>query len=615
MAEIAIPLLESADTARAMLPEFVLLLGIVGMLVLPNLGDGRFRVPFRTWGVPYFFGGKRWSTQRDPENTVDRFLNKALSPFTSPQTPFIIAASTLLAAFMVTLDSQRQDPLIGLNNVAITATVGGEMLLKADNFSRLFSLIFIAAFGLAIAANRHRLPVTPWSQIPREALRGAAEEQRQQQLMNNRRQADFYVLVLMAALGMSFMALAQNLFVLLVGLELAGMASYVMVAFLKETKEGSEAGLKYFIVGATSSAVGLYGASLLYLWSGTLQLTGAESLQASWAGMRSLEVLPLIGIGFVIVGFGFKIAAAPFHLAAPDAYAGAAAPVAGVLATASKAMGFVGLLRVLVLVTLPEGDGSAAWIGALGILAAVTMTWGNIAALGSRNPKRMLAYSSVAHAGYMLAGLVAIGAWRWGELPSEDAESIVQLIAAAILIHLVVLVSIKLGAFLVISGLEQSGKGTSLDDFAGLGRRQPMIGVMMLMFMLALAGVPPFSGFMSKLLLIGGIVDLGVTGDIAVTSSESLWDAITAVHWIVWLGLLVLLNSAISVFYYLRIIVVMFFDEPEGRPTHLPAMHRAPGLYLALWLCAIGAIAFGVFIDPLADQAGHAARALLHGLP
>ena len=207
-------------------------------------------------------------------------------------------------------------------------------------------------------------------------------------------------MMLTCGLGMSVVALAQDLFVLFIGLELASFSTYVLVAFMKESKAGSEAGMKYFIVGSVASGVGLYGLSMLYLWAGSLQF----SVLAEAFAVSGTEALPLIGIGFVLVGFGFKVSAAPFHFAAPDAYAGASSPVAGVLATASKAMGMVGLIRMLLIVAAPESsEGSAVWLVCIGALAALTMTWGNIAALGSTNPKRMLAYSSVAHAGYMLA--------------------------------------------------------------------------------------------------------------------------------------------------------------------------------------------------------------------
>ena len=180
--------------------------------------------------------------------------------------------------------------------------------------------------------------------------------------------------------------------------------------------------------------------SLLYLWSGDLSL---DALAMKWSESQSVDPLAGIAVGLMLVAFGFKVGAAPFHLAAPDAYSGASSPVAGLLATASKAMGFVALMRILVSVTMPI-EGEAFWYTAIAVIAVVTMTWGNLAALTSSNPKRMLAYSSVSHAGYMLAGLAAIGSG----LGSEEA---IELVLTAIVFHLAVLVIFKFGAFLVLS--------------------------------------------------------------------------------------------------------------------------------------------------------------------
>ena len=201
----------------------------------------------------------------------------------------------------------------------------------------------------------------------------------------------------------------------------------------------------------------------------------------------------------MLVAFGFKVGAAPFHLAAPDAYAGASSPVAGLLATASKAMGFVALMRILVSVTMPL-EGQAFWYTAIALIAVVTMTWGNLAALTSDNPM-MLAYSSVSHAGYMLAGLAAIGSG----LASQAAT---ELVLTAIVFHLAVLVIFKFGAFFVLSLLETEDKGHRLEDLHGLARRDPLVAGSMFLFMLSLAGVPPLSGFLSKFLMINGIVNI-----------------------------------------------------------------------------------------------------------
>jgi NADH-quinone oxidoreductase subunit N len=416
-------------------------------------------------------------------------------------------------------------------------------------------------------------------------------------MYDNRRQADLYILMLTTALGMCMVALAQDLFVLFVGLELASLATYVLVAFHKESKAGAEAGVKYFIVGSVASGVGLYGLSLLYLEFGSLQLS---TLSASWSGG---SILATIALGLVLVGFGFKVSAAPFHFAAPDAYAGANSPVAGILATASKAMGMIGLIRVLLVVALPDTqtDGSAIWLYALATLSVVTMTWGNLAALGSTNPKRMLAYSSVAHAGYMMAALTAVGAWHWGhvEAPADYAEAIV----AAILFHLFVLVAFKLGAFLVLGLLEMEGGASRLSALSGLARRDPLIGTAMFVFMLALAGVPPLAGFMSKFLIVASIVSTSI-GDQWMGGSISFSD----LHWIWWLALAMFLNSAISVFYYLRIGVIMFLEVPEeGRRKPLP---YGASIRMAIWICLVATVVLGLSSDALIEMCYRAAESL-----
>ncbi len=581
-------LFSGPEMASALMPEWILLLGIVAMAIVPNLGDGTFRLPIpgTSIRIPLLFGGNRL-------------------PFTSdPRLPAGIAAVTLIASFVTALMSQMLDPSVGMNMACIdgngavftSCDVDHQHLFRVDSFSRLFEMIFYAALLLAVAAGFNRMPATPASRLPTRVQQDdIVEERRLQKLLDNRRQVDFYLLVLMVAFGMSIVALSVNLFVMFVGLELASLASYVLVAFLKETKEGSEAGVKYFIVGSVSSAIGLYGLSLLYIWNGDLSITGQVGLAESWAAMESPEPLPLIGLGLMLAAFAFKVSAVPFHFAAPDAYSGSPGPVAGVLATASKAMGFLALMRVLIGVTL--GDGESEWLVLLGIIAAITMTWGNVAALGSKNPKRMLAYSSVAHAGYVLAGIAAVGAIGAGDTAA--------LLTTAVIFHLAVLVTFKLGAFLVISLLEIEGRGHDLAHFNGLARRDPLIAISMFIFMLALAGVPPLSGFLSKLLMVNGIISSTI-GDI---SSASLGDLTGTLSWVFWLAILIFINSAFSLFYYLRIGVVMFFEDTDRNVR----LARAPLLRMAIMLCTIGAIVFGFgdLADGLLTLAGNAASALM----
>ena len=553
----------SSEFWRAFAPEMVLVVGLIAVFVLPNLGNSKFRIPLTKVQVPWFFGGRRFKLTG------------------SPALPGMLATTTLFVAVgMMVIEA------IDGNMETTTVTSGDIVLLQIDAFSRFFEIIFLAAILLASMASLDRVPAHTFG--GKKTL---------EEMYDNRRQADLYILMLTTSLGMCMVALAQDLFVLFVGLELASLATYVLVAFHKESKAGAESGVKYFIVGSVASGIGLYGLSLLYLEFGSLQLS---TLSTSWSDG---SILATIALGLVLVGFGFKVSAAPFHFAAPDAYAGANSPVAGILATASKAMGMIGLIRILLVVTLPDTqtDGSAVWLYALATLSVVTMTWGNLAALGSTNPKRMLAYSSVAHAGYMMAALTAVGAWHWGhvEAPADYAEAVV----AAIMFHLFVLVAFKLGAFLVLGLLEMEGGASRLSALSGLARRDPLIGTAMFVFMLALAGVPPLAGFMSKFLIVAAIVSTSI-GDLWIGGSISFSD----LHWIWWLALAMFLNSAISVFYYLRIGVIMFLEVPEeGRRKPLP--HGA-SIRMAIWICLVATIVLGLSSDTLIEMCYRAAESL-----
>ena len=572
-------LFSDSQTLSALMPEFVILIGIIALIVVPNLGKAMVRLPLTKIRIPWFFGGQRFKTTSDP------------------RIPAIISIATLLIATILALAS-----LMG--NATRWILYSGEstemiVLLKVDGFARIFEILFFGALMLAAVATVSRMPANK----PSKNLSVKA-------LINNRRQVDFHILLLMSGLGMAIVALSQDLFMLFLGLELASLAIYVLVAFHKESKAGTEGGVKYFIVGATASAIGLYGMSLLYIWHGNLQISshvfsadsGVIVIQGLDRAFANADSLAYIALGMMLVGFGFKVSAVPFHFAAPDAYSGSSSPIAGVLATASKAMGFIGLMRVLLLISLPEGDGSAAWLICLATLSVITMTWGNIADLGSDNPKRMLAYSSVAHAGYMMAALTAVGAWRWGHIsaPEEAATWVVT----AIMFHLVVLVTFKLGAFLVLALLELDGGASRSGSLSGLARRDPVIAASMFIFMLALAGVPPLAGFMSKFMLIAGIVNVAA-GDAGSLMSSGGITAFGDLHWVWWLAFAVFINSAISLFYYLRIGVIMFFEEAESdRRRPLP---RAWFLRLAIWSCALGAIAFGVAGDHLIVLCNNAA--------
>ena len=536
-----------SETASSMMPELIMLLGLIAIVVVPNLGDAKFRLPLTSVRVPVLLGGSRFDLTNDP-----RMPNR-ISNLT-----FSIA---LLSSLLLISESPSE--------------IGG--ILLVDSFSRLFSTMFLAALLLVSIATTHRLPAKTNALIPKDSDSEEVFDRKISILIDNRRQVDFYILLIMVGLGMTMMTMATNLFMLIVCIELASLSTYVLVAFHKEDGTGGEAGAKYFIVGSVASAIGIYGMSLLYLWSGSLDL---EVLRQSWLSMDGIDPFAAFGIGMMLVAFGFKVSAAPFHLAAPDAYSGAASQVSGLLATASKAMGFLALFRVLVMITVPDGS-EAIWMIALGIFAIVTMTWGNLAALTSENPKRMLAYSSVAHAGYMLAAIAVVGSG----ISSVDQNAI---ILTAVSFHLFVLVLFKLGAFLVLALLETEGKGHQIEHLYGLGRRDPLIAGSMFLFVLSLAGVPPLSGFLSKLLMINGIVSTSAsTGSL---SSVDIVSWAESVDPLFWLAAAIVLNSALSLFYYLRIGLVMFFEEPSTEKS----LRAAPSLRMAIFACALLTVLCGI---------------------
>ena len=536
-----------SETASSMMPELIMLLGLIAIVVVPNLGDAKFRLPLTSVRVPVLLGGSRFELTNDPR-MPNRISNLTFS-------------LALLSPLLLISESPSE--------------VGG--ILVVDSFSRLFSTMFLAALLLVSIATTHRLPAKINPHIPKESDSENVFDRKISILIDNRRQVDFYILLIMVGLGMTMMTMATNLFMLIVCIELASLSTYVLVAFHKEDGTGGEAGAKYFIVGSVASAIGIYGMSLLYLWSGSLDL---EILRQSWLSMDGIDPFAAFGIGMMLVAFGFKVSAAPFHLAAPDAYSGAASQVSGLLATASKAMGFLALFRVLVMITVPDGS-EAIWMIALGIFAIVTMTWGNLAALTSENPKRMLAYSSVAHAGYMLAAIAVVGSG----ISSVDQNAI---ILTAVSFHLFALVLFKLGAFLVLALLETDGKGHEIEHLYGLGRRDPLIAGSMFLFVLSLAGVPPLSGFLSKLLMINGIVSTSAS-----TGSSSSVDIVSwaeSVDPLFWLAAAIVLNSALSLFYYLRIGLVMFFEEPSTEKS----LRAAPSLRMAIFACALLTVLCGI---------------------
>jgi len=381
--------------------------------------------------------------------------------------------------------------------------------------------------------------------------------------------AEYYSLILLATAGMMLVASAYDLITIFVGLELASMSTYALVAFRKRDKRGAEAAVKYVIIGAFSSALALYGISILYGLAGTSNLEGINAALA----VQGTELATLLAIALVIAGFGFKVAIAPFHMWAPDVYEGAPSTVSALLASSSKKMGLVLMFKIFLVGMIAL---KADWDVVVGILAILTMTVGNILALSQTNIKRMLAYSSIAQAGYILMAL-----------PLATVVSDYAITGG--IFHIITHAFMKGGAFIVVAALAYVAIGESISDYKGLGKRSPFLAFSMTIFLFALAGIPPLSGFMSKVVLISASIQAAET-----------------TQWMLWLGVALVLNSALSLYYYVRVIKNMYVEKGDSvERIKLPVSMAA-----AVAICLIATIGLGIFFDPVLELSSEAAKVL-----
>lgn len=368
---------------------------------------------------------------------------------------------------------------------------------------------------------------------------------------------EYYPLVLFATAGMVIVAMAADLVTLFLGIETLSMAVYILCGSFRRSRRSSEAALKYYLMGAFATGFLVYGIALLYGAAGTTSLHGIVAVR----GQVDTEPVFLIGELLVIVAFGFKLGAVPFHMWAPDAYDGAPTPVTAFMAAAVKAAAFVGLLRLFL--TAFGGDvlpyGYMGWANVLAVLAVLTMTLGNLAALRQENVKRMLAYSSIAHAGYLLLGVVAAG------LGVADTA------LPALLYYLTAYTFTTMGAFGVVAWLgSRDDERLFVDDWAGLSSRHPVAALAMTVFLLSLAGMPPTGGFFGKFYVFRAAVQA--------------WQG-----QLIPLVVIAVLNSVASAYYYLRVVLVMFLREPARTPRPL----RSPAVTLALVVCAVLVLQMG----------------------
>lgn len=373
---------------------------------------------------------------------------------------------------------------------------------------------------------------------------------------------EYFSLLLFSAVGMCLMATSADLVMTFLGLEILSIATYIMAGYRYRDMKSTESGLKYFILGAFSTAFLLYGIAFLY---GTTGSTKYLVIVQRVGVMDSFPPSLLLGLGLLVVGFGFKAALAPFHVWTPDVYQGAPVPITAHLAVASKAAAIVALLRILYQV-IPGLN--QHWQLLLWISAVLTMAIGNIAALTQVNIKRMLAYSSIAHAGYLLVGMTAN----------------TEIGAGSVLFYLVAYAFMNLGAFAVVQILgRQEERYVQISDYSGIGFRYPFLSLSLSLFLVSLAGIPLTAGFTGKLFLFSAAIQ-------------------SQMYWLVVLGLIA---SAIGIYYYLRVIVLMFMREPEGdlEGIALPLSHR-----ILIGIMVLGTLYLGIFPGSFLELASEAVR-------
>jgi len=419
-------------------------------------------------------------------------------------------------------------------------------MLAVDSFALFFKLLFLAIAALVILASVDY--VSKFSRF----------------------QGEYYALVLLAALGMMLMAATAELISIYLALELTSISLYVLVGFLKDPKS-TEASLKYLLLGAVASAVLLFGMALVFGFTGKTQLGEiAQVIQGlSLSGVLAIPGL-ILGMVLMVAGFGFKIAAIPFHMWVPDVYEGAPTPITAYLSVASKAAGFAVILRVFY-----SAFGLPSWLSldwglVFAVLAAIGMTVGNIIAIPQTNIKRMLGYSSIAQAGYLMVGLATVGF-----SPAADILG-----RSGLLFFLASYALTNLGAFIAIIAISNKLDSDLIQDYSGMGRRAPLLALALTLCLVSLIGMPPAAGFMAKFYIFSGAVQ----------------------HGLLWLVVIAVINSVISAYYYLRVVKVMWLGEPASEEK----VPSSGALRLALSLSCLGVLLLGIipgYVMKLAEMA------------
>ena len=385
--------------------------------------------------------------------------------------------------------------------------------------------------------------------------------------------AEMAAVLVFAMSGAMLITASGDLLVLFLGLELMVLPGYLLAGYAKRDALSTEGAIKYFLLGSFSSAIFLFGLAFVWGLTGTTRIAGvADALGAVVSGGAALSAGLAMGLAFLTTGVAFKIAAVPFHYWTPDAYQGSPTPITGYLSVGPKIGAFALIIRLFIEALGPL---QADWLPVIWILAALTMTLGNFVALTQTNVKRMLAYSSIAHTGYMLVGLAAYAAGR-----IDGLEGLLYYAAAYTFMNL--------GAFAVVAAIQRRpGVTSSLDSFAGLGRREPILGALMTLFLLSLTGIPPTAGFFGKAYVILAAVQAGSPVNI--------------------LAVIAVLNAAVAAFYYLRVVVYMYMRDPA---SEVEPMRHSGFVWTGLAVTTVLTIVFGLFPEGLVEIVTNAAKAV-----
>ncbi len=474
-------------------------------------------------------------------------------------TPELCVAGVAIAVILLDLVVANKGILRGLSIASLLACIAVSVsfwgrqdnaifggMLKADEFAIFFKVIFAGTAVLVLLASKDY--VSKFARF----------------------EGEYYALVLLSAVGMMLMAASRDLITIYISLELTSLSLYALVGFMKDAKS-TEAGLKYLLLGAVASAVLLYGMALIF---GTTGQTGLSEIASVIPAGRIWETpILLLGVVFLIAGFGFKIAMVPFQMWVPDVYEGAPTTVTAYLSVGSKAAGFAVILRVFL--EAFGGDLLPDWAMIFAVLGAISMMVGNLVAIAQSNIKRMLAYSSIAQAGYLMIGLAAVT--RAGDLGDGALFG-----PTGLIFFMGCYALANLGAFIAIIAISNKIESDSIADYSGVGARAPLLALALTLFLVSLTGLPPTAGFLAKFYLFNAAVQ----------------------HDLIWLVVIAVINTAISAYYYLRVVKMMWFN-PATSTERIPSSWALRG---ALVITCVGVLFLFFYPSPLLDVAKEAAQ-------